>query len=1574
MKINTPTVRKTGQGTSGTGILFNLWIFAVVITTSLACQAEIVINEVHYEPEENTSKGEYIELFNNGPESVDLSHWSFSKAIDYTFPDNIALSSGEYLVVAENPLTVSSTYGIQALGPYEKKLSNEGDAIELFEKNGYLHDRVEYRVGFPWPSACAGDGQAMSLINPSLDNDLGGSWRSADPSPGAANPVFSSNAPPQVRQVSHSPQQPSHADAILVTAKVTDPDGISSVRLLYQLVFPGNYIPAALPLNQSQLNSNPSQPAKENPAFEDPANWVSVDMMDNAASGDSTGGDGIYSALIPPQSHRTLVRYRIQASDQSLSQASVQVPYADDPSLNFACFVYDGVPPYIPTDRTVHPDGLGHVYDATVMNSLPVYHLITRNVDMNQCMAYQAGFQIDKTNKVARDLFNWEGAFIYDGIVYDHVHYRLRGYNQRYQLQQKRNMRIRFNRGHYLKARDQEGNLYPAKWRTLNTSKMFGPRDDGNYGLAETMNSFLFNLMGVPAPFVHTFHFRVIDGAIEAPDSPGGQYNGDFWGMALAMEDYDSRFLDAHRMPKGNLYKLKDGETEGLEELRYQAPDAVAHAEDHSNIVQNLHYLKSADWLKQYVDWDQWCRYEVVQQAIRHYDLGIYPEKENSTAPYDSDAGKNLAWFFAPTNDNPYGKLWHLPWDTEQSWGPNGAHQGWDMALVTAINPTVRDGRAALNYTAGANSKPEIYLEYRNMLREFRDLVWTEEVICPAIDRFASVISDFVPADRDRWKNHPLGGTTKTDFGPLESVVEDMKTFAFVGGTHWPVLDRPLTSRVAPGGRAVELDQRSEYEGDAASIPDTPGVTDAVRLGYPIDNLRFSSTPYSDPQGAETFAAIEWRVAEVTDPAAPSYDPEAPILYEWNAAWKSPEVTSMTAEIQVPPDAVQVGHAYRIRARMKDDSGRWSHWSQPVQFTPKLDKVNQQGDVIITEYFADTSGPDDGKEWIELFNTTGQPINLTGWTLLDNENDSHTFSPTGGNVTIPSKGYLVLGQSLFPQTNGGAPVQYSYGTSITLGNNADEIILKSGQTVIHSVGYGLYVSSPNPIISSIPNSPVQGSANGMALDYCNGPVTPWALQTSSFGTLGNKGTPGAHNNGVGVCLSDSTPPVLNEALFVQRNQILLRFNESLDSLSATSLLNYTLTPNDADLIQAVQPTLDTVLLVFDAPLYPDSDYTVTAASIADAKQNVMPFPQERQASYQIPAISITEVMYDNRGNDIEWIELFNTTQNPVNISGWYITDDENYPALGEGSAAIPPGTVIQPGEYVVVNIWGSPDFKNWNMPAWIRVINAVVNVVGSLSNSGDNIALFTSSMGGAKIDGSLQSIIPDIATDGESIEKIDEYFPWIDSQYAVLNLKLCNTPIGFTTLLNENFEYLSSYATPGRKNGTLYQIPPTSTPTPTQTLVPTITDTPTDTPTATSSPTPTETPSMTATPTSTSTDIPTATPTSTGTETATHTVTATLTPTETITETITQTSTETPTITQTETLAPSSTETETQTPTETPTATVTMTLVETPTATTTPTDTFPSLMPSGLIDLLNDIQAGQASFHDMWQRSLDWYK
>ena len=65
------------------------------------------------------------------------------------------------------------------------------------------------------------------------------------PTPGAQNSVYTPNAPPQIRQVDHAVDTPAAGQTNTITAKVTDPNGVGSVQLHYQIVLPGNYIPRA---------------------------------------------------------------------------------------------------------------------------------------------------------------------------------------------------------------------------------------------------------------------------------------------------------------------------------------------------------------------------------------------------------------------------------------------------------------------------------------------------------------------------------------------------------------------------------------------------------------------------------------------------------------------------------------------------------------------------------------------------------------------------------------------------------------------------------------------------------------------------------------------------------------------------------------------------------------------------------------------------------------------------------------------------------------------------------------------------------------------------------------------------------------------------------------------------------------------------------------------------------------------------------------------------------------------------------------------------------------------------------
>ncbi|MGH2271610.1 lamin tail domain-containing protein [Anaerohalosphaeraceae bacterium U12dextr] len=846
----------------------------------------VVINEIHYHPDNNKEPVEFIELFNAGAQPIDLNGWKLEDAVSYTFQGVPVMAPGEYVVVCQSPAAFAAKFKRTAYGPFEGKLSNEGDRIVLRDATGSKIDEVEYKGEFPWPIAANGEGASMELINPYLDNNLGGSWRSSGyhnarpeyaygtPTPGLQNSVYALNAAPQIRQVNHEPKQPAAGTPIVVTAKVTDPDGVKRVSLKYQLVLPGAYIPAYLPIAIPSLVSNPYQDQPVNPEFENPANWSTLTMVDDGTGQDAAAKDAIYTAVIPAQANRVLVRYRIEAEDNQ--SHAIRVPYADDGALNFACYVYNGVPPYVASKDSVHPDGPGHVYSTDILTSIPVYTLITRSSDFYMCCGYDSADRIDQGSTAANvqdagQAYNWEGAFVYEGVVYDHIGYRLRGGNGRYNygLAGKRSMKMRFNRGHYFQARDIYGNPFPSKWQHLNTGKLFGNQISGGYrnypyGVNEIMDYMLFNSVGVPAPEAWWFHFRVVDGAQEAPATTNGQYEGDFHGLYLAFENYDGAFLERQGLPKGNLYKLSDKIYEGLRQLRYQGPEAVSDASDYENIRWNLKHTATADFIRNYMDCDEWYRYHTITEAIRHYDVF-----SGATCIH---CLKNMAWYFLPeyTAQNNYlGRLWFMPFDVDDTWGPYW-NQGVDHGKAAIYDQEYLGGLT--QYTIQPEKAP-LKQEYRNYIRHFRDLHWQPDIINGMIDELANVIKDFVPADRDRWRLDSSVPGTPIDNGPLETNIAIMKQFAWTSGVQgWP-------------GTAANLDNLANAEGDGAALPATPTISYIGTSGYPINDLRFQTSAFSDPQGNNTFAALKWQIAEY----ALNYDPnpmDEVILINQNATWK----------------------------------------------------------------------------------------------------------------------------------------------------------------------------------------------------------------------------------------------------------------------------------------------------------------------------------------------------------------------------------------------------------------------------------------------------------------------------------------------------------------------------------------------------------------------------------------------------------------------------------------------------------------------------------------------------------------
>jgi len=140
---------------------------------------KVIINEIHYNPSpEQGEEYEFIELFNGGDATIDLSRYSFADGIEFAFPSDTYISPGEYMVIAQDA-SVYGGLGYQVFEWTDGRLANGGENIQLKDSTGIEIDRVKYDDISPWPAAPDGDGPSLELINTAQDNYNPGNWQSS---------------------------------------------------------------------------------------------------------------------------------------------------------------------------------------------------------------------------------------------------------------------------------------------------------------------------------------------------------------------------------------------------------------------------------------------------------------------------------------------------------------------------------------------------------------------------------------------------------------------------------------------------------------------------------------------------------------------------------------------------------------------------------------------------------------------------------------------------------------------------------------------------------------------------------------------------------------------------------------------------------------------------------------------------------------------------------------------------------------------------------------------------------------------------------------------------------------------------------------------------------------------------------------------------------------------------------------------------------------------------------------------------------------------------------------------------
>ena len=155
-----------GRWPNGTGRLFPMVATSFGSSNRGPLLGNVVIGEVQYHseppPQGSTitqNELDFVEIVNNGPSTVGISHWRLNKAIDYAFPAGTSIApTGRLAVVSFDPAAeptkaaefrsiYSVSPGTPLFGPYTGLLDNGGENLELDRPEDLLQLGLGLRSG-----------------------------------------------------------------------------------------------------------------------------------------------------------------------------------------------------------------------------------------------------------------------------------------------------------------------------------------------------------------------------------------------------------------------------------------------------------------------------------------------------------------------------------------------------------------------------------------------------------------------------------------------------------------------------------------------------------------------------------------------------------------------------------------------------------------------------------------------------------------------------------------------------------------------------------------------------------------------------------------------------------------------------------------------------------------------------------------------------------------------------------------------------------------------------------------------------------------------------------------------------------------------------------------------------------------------------------------------------------------------------------------------------------------------------------------------------------------------------------
>lgn len=336
-------------------------------------------------------------------------------------------------------------------------------------------------------------------------------------------------------------------------------------------------------------------------------------------------------------------------------------------------------------------------------------------------------------------------------------------------------------------------------------------------------------------------------------------------------------------------------------------------------------------------------------------------------------------------------------------------------------------------------------------------------------------------------------------------------------------------------------------------------------------------------------------------------------------------------------------------------------------FFPFISRAN----VFINEIMYDAEGSDTGREWVEIYNSHSEAIDLSSWKFFEAETN-HALTPFSGGAVIPTQGFAIIANDpnkfLIDWPNFAGII---FDSSFSLNNEPGEsLALKNGNgEVIDEVTYATSLGA---------------GGDGQSLQKING---AWVVANPTVGAVNSVTTANENNSNTntsgGETVSETNviaPKKVDEAnpsfsAEIISKKIVIAGVETFFESKILGLNNEILTRgklfwNFGDGFTVEEKEVKNIAHTYQYP----GDYLV----ILDYSQN--PYSPKTDASDRfILKVISPEVIISNTGGEKDFfVELTNSSKYEIDLSHWILKSNQN-------TFVFPNNTVILAGRKLILS-------------------------------------------------------------------------------------------------------------------------------------------------------------------------------------------------------------------------------------------------------------------------------------------------